>query len=83
MTPAPAAAPAASADCVLLGSWSWKLAGDAAAAAGLRFPARSDAETWLGETWRDLRAGGVSAAELHDPDGRPVAAHDLREPRPL
>ena len=30
------------------------------------FPTQSDAETWLGEQWRDLRAEGVVSATLLD-----------------
>ncbi|MDQ1681852.1 MAG: hypothetical protein QOG52_1240 [Frankiaceae bacterium] len=32
------------------------------------FPTQSDAETWLGEQWRDLRAEGVVSATLLDGD---------------
>ncbi len=28
------------------------------------FPTQADAETWLGETWRDLLAGGVQDVTL-------------------
>ena len=28
------------------------------------FPTQSDAETWMGEQWRDLRAEGVVSATL-------------------
>jgi hypothetical protein len=28
------------------------------------FPAQGDAESWIGETWRDLLAGGVDAVSL-------------------
>lgn len=28
------------------------------------FPSQADAETWLGETWRDLLAGGVADVSL-------------------
>ena len=30
------------------------------------FPTQSDAETWLGEQWRDLRVEGVVSATLLD-----------------
>lgn len=30
------------------------------------FPSQSDAETWLGETWRELRDHGVSAVVLFE-----------------
>lgn len=58
-------------------AWHWRLL-DAdgttlAAAAGgeaaeRRFGSRSDAETWLGESWPDLWGGGVSAVELREDD---------------
>ena len=58
-------------------SWSWKyLKGDgsraepggALADAGAGFPSQSDAETWIGESWRDLRAAGVEAVVLYEDD---------------
>ena len=30
------------------------------------FPSQSDAETWLGESWRELRDGGVQGVTLLD-----------------
>ena len=30
------------------------------------FPSQADAETWLGETWRDLLAGGVQDVTLYE-----------------
>ena len=35
------------------------------------FPTQGDAETWLGETWRELLAAGVDAVVLVE-DGRDV-----------
>ncbi|HEY8788884.1 MAG TPA: hypothetical protein VIM10_07110 [Actinopolymorphaceae bacterium] len=32
------------------------------------FSSQADAETWLGTVWRDLAAGGVSAASLFEDD---------------
>ena len=32
-------------------------------------PTQSDAETWIGETWRDLAAAGVAQVSLFE-DGR-------------
>ncbi len=34
------------------------------AAGDLDFPNQSDAESWLGETWRELREQGVSSVTL-------------------
>ncbi len=49
--------------------WHWRLLdGDGAPwegeSGGQSFPSQSDAETWLGEAWRDLRAHGVAAVVL-------------------
>lgn len=35
------------------------------------FPTQSDAESWLGETWRELSESGVAAVTLCE-DGRAV-----------
>lgn len=35
------------------------------------FPSQADAESWIGETWRDLLAGGVHQVVLLD-NGREV-----------
>jgi len=56
-------------------AWWWRLR-DASGAeveaagehAGQRFPNRGDAESWLGEVWRELAAGGASAAQLVEND---------------
>ncbi len=37
------------------------------------FTSRVDAESWIGESWRDVAGQGVAAARLLQ-DGRPVAA---------
>ncbi len=34
----------------------------------LEFPNQSDAETWLGETWRELREQGVASVTLFEDD---------------
>jgi hypothetical protein len=51
--------------------WWWRLE-DAAGTevevteelAGQRFPSQADAESWVGETWRELLASGVDAVTL-------------------
>lgn len=56
--------------------WYWVLLdenGSEAAAVGVmsleqRFPSQSDAETWLGEMWPDLREAGVAAVTLKETD---------------
>jgi hypothetical protein len=35
------------------------------------FPAQGDAESWLGEVWRDLADAGADAVRLYE-DGREV-----------
>ncbi len=57
-------------------AWSWRLEtsdGTAVDAPGVpqSFPSQADAETWLGESWRDLLAGGVDQVTLLE-DGRAV-----------
>jgi len=50
-------------------SWTWRL--EAVGGAPMSEPAapaqqsQSDAETWLGETWRELAAAGVAQVSLH------------------
>lgn len=39
-----------------------------ASATGEHFPSQSDAESWLGETWRDLLDDGVDAVTLRADD---------------
>lgn len=53
-------------------TWRWRLLG--ADGVELRresvpgFSSRGDAETWIGEVWRDLSEDGVHAATLLDGD---------------
>jgi len=57
-------------------SWSWRyedadgtpLPAPPSAAGAADFPSKADAETWLGETWRELREDGVSAVSLFEGD---------------
>jgi hypothetical protein len=61
--------------------WTWKyedaegrpLAGDEAV-----FPTQSDAETWIGEAWRDLRGRGVENAHLWADGARVYGPLSLR-----
>lgn len=56
-------------------AWRWRLL-DASGAeleapgehAGERFPSRGDAESWLGETWRELAEAGAAGAQLLEND---------------
>ena len=54
--------------------WTWAYfdaAGDPVTVDSLPstpFPTQSDAESWLGETWRDLLASGVESVTLREGD---------------
>jgi len=53
--------------------WHWQLhpAGvpvSAGLGANSRFPSQSEAETWLGESWRELAAEGVESVTLYEAD---------------
>lgn len=51
-------------------AWTWRYErGDGTAVTGgdlpdSEFPNQSEAESWLGETWRELREAGVDAVTL-------------------
>jgi hypothetical protein len=53
-------------------AWTWRYesadGGDVAGEAprGEAFPTQSDAETWLGENWRELLSAGVEQVTLLD-----------------
>lgn len=56
-------------------TWTWQYEAEGGevvqpegAPAAERFPSQSDAETWLGETWRELRDAGVAQVTLLDGD---------------
>ncbi len=52
--------------------WTWRLeSGDGTALTEPENPShsnQSDAETWLGENWRDLSAAGVAQVSLFEDD---------------
>ena len=56
-------------------SWVWRLEGaDGTPSQALpspTHPSQSDAESWLGETWRELAAAGIAQVTLFE-DGRLV-----------
>ena len=65
-------------------SWSWRMedssGGEVAAAdvEGQEFPSQSDAESWVGEVWRDLLEAGVDAVTLFEGDRKvygPMSLH--------
>ncbi len=52
-------------------SWSWRYEaedGRKDAGASEPFPSQSDAESWLGQSWRELVASGVVTAVLLEDD---------------
>ncbi len=55
-------------------AWTWRYEAadgsevDPGEAAGGSFPNQSDAESWVGETWRDLLAAGVHQVTLMEED---------------
>jgi hypothetical protein len=69
-------------------TWYWRY-GDAegrpvttAAGTSPRFPARADAESWVGEFWRDLVAAGVDTVTLVADDrvvDGPMSLHPVAE----
>jgi hypothetical protein len=58
-------------------AWAWRYENsdsavvDDADLARESFPTQADAETWIGESWRELRDGGVAQVTLFE-DGREV-----------
>jgi hypothetical protein len=53
-----------------MSSWTWRYeAADGSVLTGPQlstqpFPAQADAESWVGESWRELAAAGVEAVSL-------------------
>lgn len=54
-------------------SWTWRYEGEdgsvvtvGGASASESFTSQGDAESWIGETWRDLLAAGVAQVSLLD-----------------
>lgn len=55
--------------------WTWQMHSTTGAAAPESaeqpaggFPSQAEAETWVGEVWRDLLADGVDAVSLYEDD---------------
>lgn len=67
-------------------AWTWSYADRAGAALSgpelvtTAFPTQSDAESWLGETWRDLAAAGVVTVTLREDDDLVYGPMSLSEP---
>lgn len=52
-------------------AWVWRFEaadGQETASSSEAFPSQSDAESWLGQTWRDLVAQGAVTAVLIEDD---------------
>ena len=64
-------------------TWKWRLeAADGAEVAGPASPAhpsQSDAESWLGEQWRQLAEAGVAQVTLFDGDRKVYGPMSLGE----
>lgn len=45
------------------------------------FPSQADAETWIGEVWRELRADGVDAVTLLEDRRRVYGPMSLHPPQ--
>ena len=65
-------------------AWTWRYeAADGSVVASEHgakeaFPAQSDAETWLGESWRDLLGDGVEQVTLFEEDRQVYGPMGLR-----
>lgn len=67
-------------------SWTWRYeAADGTAVSppeapqAEAFPTRSDAETWVGENWRELLSAGVEQVTLLDGEREVYGPMSLRE----
>ncbi|ADL48107.1 hypothetical protein AB0N38_13220 [Micromonospora aurantiaca] len=52
-------------------AWSWRYEGtngDAADGPAESFPSQADAESWIGQAWRELAASGVTTVVLVEDD---------------
>lgn len=65
-------------------AWRWRLEDNAGAAVEIpaetaNFPSRADAESWLGECWRDLMEAGVDAVRLLEEEREVYGPMSLHE----
>lgn len=52
-------------------AWAWRYEGATGqneSGTSETFPSQSDAESWLGQSWRELAAAGVATAVLMEDD---------------
>ena len=69
-------------------TWTWRYEGPDGspveagpdAPAQPDFPTQSDAESWVGEVWRDLLAAGVAAVSLYEDDHKVYGPMGLDAP---
>ena len=62
-------------------AWYWRyhaMDGAAAPAGSSDFPTQGDAESWIGETWRELLDGGVESVTLMEGDREVYGPMGLR-----
>ena len=64
-------------------SWTWRLesadGGEVSGASVPAHPNQSDAESWLGEHWRELADAGVAQATLFEGDRKVYGPMSLAE----
>ena len=66
-------------------AWSWQFEKEDGTAAASRLPketfsSQGDAESWLGENWRELLDGGVDRVRLLEEDRVEYGPMSLRPP---
>ncbi len=67
-------------------TWTWRyegrngVAAPEAAGGAEDFPTQSDAESWLGENWRELRTAGVDQVTLFENGAKVYGPMSLHEP---
>ena len=66
-------------------AWTWRLEDSAGNAVdlgdgGSSFPSRADAESWLGEEWRELADRGVDQVSLFEEEREVYGPMSLRAP---
>ncbi len=49
-------------------TWQYQPAGSGATLPSPEFPSQADAESWVGETWRELADAGVASVSLLEDD---------------
>ena len=60
--------------------WTWRYDPDVTASdlASPEFPSQADAESWVGETWRELLEAGVGSVTLLEDGATVYGPMDLR-----